>query len=99
MSTVRMDINCRRCYNIAQEHLQGGSDEPAKAILRDDSLYQARNEALRAVEDELGKYKKVDKKGPENFLVVMLEDCENCDFRGPLIAEKISPYEMSKGEK
>ena len=82
-----------RCYSLAQEHFGSENGEPPKSLLRDNSLYQARNEALRAVEDQLRTLSDISDDRPDKkYLLIALEDCEECDFRKPSIADDSRGY-------
>jgi len=82
MSLQRAVVNCHRCYNIARDD----KNKEGYQRLRDDQLYTARNEALRALE-------RVVEKGPEaqgKIAEIALTECKICDYKAPRILNAVS---------
>jgi hypothetical protein len=95
MSIQRAKVNCERCYELAYRYL---SEPKAKARFKNNSLYSARNEAMRALEDERDRVRGFRKAGltdgrmnelcgMEVSLDVALDSCMNCDYSSTKIVD------------
>ena len=89
MSYERACINCERCYNLAQHHIKDNNsfqDEEVREsqalsyILRDSILYEARNQAMMAIEQTVARQGSADQ---------VLHACRFCDFSKPSIVHAV----------
>ncbi|MFH1500776.1 MAG: hypothetical protein ABIE22_02415 [archaeon] len=104
MSLQRAIINCERCYaithTIGYEVQDIGNEDDGRdlANLQPDEAYHARNEAMRALEDETNAdfymfdmgVKGSQSPGADNrkFLVELINECVHCDYSEARIAKK-----------
>lgn len=98
MTYQRAVVNCKRCYELANlfEH-----DSEVKR-LRNETLWIARNEAMKALEETFnvnvspGKYDLPAKNSMERNADVSqaLDACINCDFKKSNIAEIFQPKKI-----
>lgn len=100
MSLERAAVNCRRCRELAENHKINGKVNDGMAI-KDDQVYGARNDAMKALEEEirkidfylvnkveLGEYAKRRQMIDRTKVIEALEDCVGCDYSLPKIAVK-----------
>ncbi|MCX6748228.1 MAG: hypothetical protein NT076_01340 [Candidatus Pacearchaeota archaeon] len=89
MSFERAAVNCRRCYQLAviirEDAQKLAATPPARVVIpkeqnKSDSLYSARNEAMKAIEDLL-------ETGNCTPAEAALAACEGCDYSVAKISE------------
>src|SRR3989338_2937884 len=103
MSFERAYVNCNRCYQSALDHdilenIPTGDKNPLKAsfVLSAgyDQIYSARNEAMRALEEENRAYsdknvKTQEEEEEEEAVLTALGMCMTCHYERPRIANHI----------
>lgn len=99
MSLQRAKVNCKRCYNIASRIGISNRDKEDTEDERcdHDSLYIARNEAMRALEagkEYALKLREVNNdenafNAATNLFDIILTACKECDYKFPKIADLV----------
>ena len=84
MSYERAKINCERCYNLAKEEFSNTSTTKRnfQNILKNESLWTARNEALKALEGESIIWR-------QTHFEPARKECVKCDYSKPSIKNYI----------
>jgi hypothetical protein len=85
MSYQRAVVNCRRCLSLGNKGFFNESYDSKIDRLRDEHLWEARNEAMKALEDIEGL--------PEKEKA--LSACMNCQYKKAEIAEIFDPSDGS----
>jgi len=100
MSYERASVNCQRCYDLAQSHASARmSDEIVRlARLRDNSLAQARNDCMRALE-EIRDLEMIDLIGTEFAKSCLLSACTTCDYSKPNIVNMVKGFHNHNEEE
>ena len=94
MSLERAYVNCERCFAIAGAFLEPTEEERVKRAYRDKDVSQARNEAMRALEEE--KREIADSTNSNLYVEIAqeaLKACRGCDYSSPRICETIKGTE------
>ena len=93
MSNERAYVNCQRCHYLYQRILRTGSiNLPGDVAEQDDKVYEARNEAMKALEDEMKSPVFVKSESSKERKVnasKTLVKCMDCDFSAPKICIEI----------
>ena len=81
MSLERACVNCERCFGLVSSFVVIVQENVVKLAYSNDQIYQARNEAMKALEEfaKLGDYSSLATKA--------LEACRKCDYSSPRIAD------------
>lgn len=93
MSFQRAYVNCERCYGLAKYILSDSNDSKGEDsknnLLNSDPLYTARNEAMKALEQE--KALMLERGYVEGSVKPSrcLDACVACDFSKPAIKDSI----------
>jgi hypothetical protein len=95
MSLERAYVNCERCHGLAKKEidkstivLQYNDPETRKKLLyENDQVYEARNEAMKALEDAIIYSDNGSIEGKA------LESCRGCDYSLPKIVEIVGKEE------
>jgi len=107
MSLQRAQVNCDRCYTLANSILSSTEDKKQLVHFRDDQIYSARNEAMRALEEETNSLLRLRAFYPDDsqgfadneiacvFVRECLDACVNCDYSCPKIVRLIE-YKKKK---
>ena len=89
MSIQRAKINCQRCYEFAEEEGPEHNQYNLDNRIYNDNLWEARNEALRALES-------AKRDSTEKFsiprVIDALNECVRCDYSKPSIRRYIEKF-------
>ncbi len=98
MSLQRAQVNCERCYNLVKQH-KGYVEKEAERTktFLDDRLYNARNEAMKALEEsgrQALKAQEVHRSEKIGVSTIELSNdalstCASCDYKEPRIANLV----------
>lgn len=94
MSLERAFVNCRRCYTLASQIAKdwaSSAHPPASETIpreqaRSEPLWTARNEAMRALEQEITKTSHYDYETAS----AALKACVTCTYKAPMIGNLIA---------
>jgi hypothetical protein len=91
VGVVRAIVNCQRCYALASELSPNEVEGRVEKAVRDDQVWAARNEALRALEEMPESFAKesFDSSRKRNS---SLNVCKDCDYSKPEIANILKVY-------
>jgi len=98
MSLQRAYINCNRCFEIARfGEYRTRKKTYSDSISRDSSLWEARNEAMKALEEQIVNWR-VYRTGDSHAIEAkkMLDVCMNCDYSKPKIKEIVTKFLKDK---
>lgn len=90
MSLERAYVNCKRCFYSAEcikKENENYKVIPESFFSRSDDLHDARNEALKALEE-----KSFETIVEKNIKKLLSRECMGCDFSSPKIADSARAY-------
>ncbi len=90
MSLERAYVNCKRCFYLSDCIKKDNKNYeviPEAFFSRSDDLHDARNEALKALEEKA--FETVVEK---NIKKLLSRECMDCDFSSPKIADSVRVY-------
>ena len=86
MSLQRAYVNCMRCYELAQPYIKASKILDKGCILRNNNIYQARNDTLGALEDALASDDEEITPIIREGIRAIRNSCALCDYQKAYVA-------------
>lgn len=97
MSLERAVVNCKRCHELAKNHVANKN-----LIFKNDQVYQARNEAMKALENAGNvslQISGIERSNLSHDVKESLKACMSCDYKDARIADLYKSKFKEKGKE